>query len=109
MFDQKASAVTNRKIAAKEATSSRRLMNMAVVPSDRLQSVTARSRQVNCIRRANFIVVRNQDLGENERVYLPWQSRSFPTRAEILSYRLLLTFGLSRRQPPDLDRTKHQP
>jgi hypothetical protein len=37
MFDQKASAVTNRKIAANEATSSRRLINMAVIPSDRLQ------------------------------------------------------------------------
>jgi len=37
MFDQKASAETNRKIAANEATSSRRLINMAVVPNGRLQ------------------------------------------------------------------------
>jgi hypothetical protein len=71
MFDQKARAVTNRKIAAKEATSSRRLINMAVVPSDRLQIVTAWSRQWNCIWRANFIVVRNQDVDESERVHLP--------------------------------------
>jgi hypothetical protein len=31
---------------------------MAVVPSDRLQIVTAWSREWNCIQRANFIVVR---------------------------------------------------
>jgi hypothetical protein len=55
MFDQKASAVTNRKITAKEATSSRRLINMTVVPSDRLQIVTAWSRQWNCIRHANLL------------------------------------------------------
>jgi hypothetical protein len=36
MFDQKASAVTNRKIAANEATSSRRLINMAMVPRYKL-------------------------------------------------------------------------
>src|SRR3978361_2231414 len=98
MFDQKASAVTNRKIAAKEATSSRRLMNMAGVPSARLQIVTARSRQGNCIRRANFIPVRNQDVGGSERVYLPWRSRNFPTRGEILSYELLLNSRPRQRE-----------
>jgi hypothetical protein len=71
MFDQKASAVTNRKIAAKEATSSRRLINMAVVPSDRLQIVTAWSRRQKCIRRAIFILVRNQDVDGSETLYSP--------------------------------------
>jgi hypothetical protein len=33
MFDQNASAVTNRMMAAKEATSSRRLMNIARFPN----------------------------------------------------------------------------
>ena len=76
---------------------------MAGVPSARLQIVTARSRHGNCIRRANFIVVRNQDVGRSERVYLPWQSRSFPTREAILSCELLLTFGMRRREPSELN------
>jgi hypothetical protein len=71
MFDQKASAVTNRKIAAKEATSSRRLINMAVVPSNRLQHRDRMVATMELHPACQFFLVRNQGIGEIERVDLP--------------------------------------